>query len=48
MVGIIPAQIVDVQGQQGVIDKALEKFMDQIHIKIADPRTRNKASSSGT
>ena len=34
------AQIVNVQGQEGMIDEALEEFIEQIDIKIAYPRAR--------
>ena len=37
---IHPAQIVDVQGDAGMIDKALEEFAGQINIEVADTLTR--------
>lgn len=38
MVGIFAAQIIDVQGHQGVIRQPLEEFANQIDIKSADRR----------
>ena len=36
MVGVDPAQVVDVQGDHGVIDKAMEEFRKQIDVKLAN------------
>ena len=38
VVGVGATQVVDVQADQGVIDEALEEFLEQIHIETADHR----------
>src|SRR3546814_1683781 len=40
MMRIFAAQIVDMQGDQGVIDEALEEFACQVHVEAPDMRTR--------
>ena len=37
VVGVAAAQVVDVQGDQGVVDEALEEFAEQVHVELADP-----------
>lgn len=39
VVCIFPAQVIDVQSHQRVIDETLEKFMRQIDIECTDHRT---------
>ena len=36
MVGVVAAQVVDVQRDAGVIDQALEEFAHQVDIELAD------------
>jgi len=36
MMGVVARQIVYMQRHQGVIDKTLEEFVDEIHIELAD------------
>ena len=36
VVAVVPAQIVDVQGHQGMVDETLEELLEQIDIKTAD------------
>jgi hypothetical protein len=38
VVGIVAAQVVDVHGQQGVIDEPLEELVHQIDVESADHR----------
>ncbi len=35
---LLPAQVVDVQGHQGVVDEALEELLEQVHVEAADHR----------
>ena len=36
---IVATQVIDVQSDIGMINKALEKFKEQVHIKIANSAT---------
>jgi len=36
VVGVFAAQVVDVQGDKGVVGKALKKFVGQLRVKAAD------------
>src|SRR5690606_11290742 len=38
VVGVLPAQVVDVQGYQCMVDEALEELLEQVHIELADHR----------
>src|SRR5918992_598385 len=40
VMAISAAQIINVQGHEGMIDEALEELIEQIDIKITYPRTR--------
>ncbi len=40
MVGVAAAQVVDVHGDLGVVDQALEKLAQQVDVEVADQRTR--------
>ena len=40
MVGVLAAQVVDVQGHAGMIDQAMEKFAEQIDVEATDHRAR--------
>src|SRR5688572_18245014 len=40
VVRIAPAQAVDVQRDQGMIDEALEELADEVHVEIRHPRAR--------
>ena len=40
MVRVAPAQVIDVQGNQGMVDEALEKFVNQVDIKLTDTGAR--------
>ena len=39
VVGVVPAQVVDVQGHLGVVDEALEEFHEQVDVEAADAGT---------
>ena len=39
MMRVVTVQVVDMQSHQGVIDKALEEFVNQINVKISDQRS---------
>src|SRR5690606_28757722 len=39
VVGVLPAQVVDVQGHQGVIDEPLEELLEQVHVEAPHYRT---------
>src|SRR3546814_14731857 len=42
VVGVDAAQIVDMQGDQGVIDQALEEFAGEVDVEVADARARER------
>lgn len=43
MMGVLTAQIIDVQGHAGMIDQTMEKFREQIDIELPDRRPREIA-----
>ena len=40
MMGVASGEVIDVQGYQSVVYKALEKFLDQIDIEFANSSPR--------
>jgi len=44
MMRVMTFQIINMQGHQGMIDKALEEFMNQIDIKLANRSARKFAA----